>query len=164
LSIVANPRNRLRRTRSTCVRPWQWNQRAKQCCRRTWRWSRLANQGKLSEALTACERAIAAGKLDPDLHYLHAMILQEQSLETEAKAAFDRAVYLDPAFVLAHFSLGNLAQRQGHAAAAQKSFKHALLLLSAFGPDDILPQAEGLSAGRLSQIIHATLQAGALNL
>jgi chemotaxis protein methyltransferase CheR len=122
----------------------------------------LANQGKLDEALAACDQALAANKLDPHLHYLHAIILQERRREGEAKVAFQRALYLDPGFVLAHFAMGILAQRQGNAPAAQKSFQNALALLSRFGPDDILPDADGLTVGRLRAIIGASLQTGTL--
>lgn len=124
----------------------------------------LANQGRLGEACAACEGAIIADKLNPGLYYLGATILQEQNREGEAMAALKRALYLDPNFVLAHFALGNLAQRQGHAAAAKRSFKNVLALLGAHGPDDLLPEAEGLTAGRLREIIRATLQTGALKL
>ncbi len=117
----------------------------------------LANQGKLSEALAACEKAIAADKLDPGLHYLYATILQEQNREGEAIAALKRALYLDPNFVLAHFALGNLVLHQGNAQAAKKYFENVLALLSACRQDDILPESEGLTVGRFREIIHATM-------
>ena len=122
----------------------------------------LANQGKLGEALLACERALAAGRLDADLHYLRAVILHEQERDDEAKAALKRVLYLDPDFVLAHFALGRLAQKRGQTQAAQKSFGNALALLGAFDPADLLPEAEGLTVGRLRQIMQAALQTGDL--
>ncbi len=121
----------------------------------------LANQGKLAQALAVCEQAIAADKLEPGLHYLCATILQEQDREGEAIAALKRALYLDPNFMLAHFALGNLALRQGNVWAAKKSFENVLALLSKCQLDDILPESEGLTAGRFREIIHATIQAGA---
>ena len=39
----------------------------------------LADRGNLAEALSACDEAIAADKLDPEMHYLRAIILQEQN-------------------------------------------------------------------------------------
>jgi chemotaxis protein methyltransferase CheR len=122
----------------------------------------LAGQGKLSEALLACDQALAAGQLDPGLQYLLATILQEQKRDDEARAALKRALYLDPNFILAHFALGSLARRRGEARAAQKSFRNALALLDASGPDDILPEAEGLTAGRLREVVQAALETGAL--
>ena len=76
-------------------------------------------------------------------------------------AALKRALYLDPNFALAHFALGNLLLRQGNARAARKSFENVLALLSVCQPEDILPESEGLTAGRFREIIHATIQTGA---
>jgi chemotaxis protein methyltransferase CheR len=122
----------------------------------------LANQGKLSEALAACEHALAANKLDPALHYLHAIILTEQNSVPEAKEALKRALYLAPDFVLGHFALGKLAFRQGNASSARKSFRNALALLSGYDSGDILPEADGLTAGRLTEVVRASLQTGPL--
>ena len=118
----------------------------------------LANQGKLDEALLACEQALVAGRLDADLHYLHAVILHEQKRDDEAKAALKRVLYLDPGFVLAHIAIGRLAQQRGQTQHAQKCFRNALALLGAFDPADLLPEAEGLTVGRLRQIMQAALQ------
>lgn len=122
----------------------------------------LANQGRLAEAWAACELGLAADKLDPGLHYLGATILQELNREGEAVALLKRLLYLEPNFLLAHFALGNLAQRRGNLAAARKSFKNVLVLLQDYQPDDILPEVEGLTAGRLRKILRATLQTGVL--
>jgi chemotaxis protein methyltransferase CheR len=121
---------------------------------------KLANQGKLAEALVLCEKAIAAFKLDPALYYLRATILQEQTMYSDAITALKRALYLDPNFVLAHFALGNLSLRQGNVSAAKKCFRNVLALLSTCGQEDILPESEGLTAGRLREIIRATMQIG----
>jgi len=123
----------------------------------------LANQGRLVEAWAACEAAIAADKLDPGLLYLGATILQELDREEEAVATLKRLLYLDQNFLLAHFALGNLAQRQGNATAAGKSFKNVLAILDDYKQEDILPGADGLTAGRFREIVHATLLIGTVN-
>jgi chemotaxis protein methyltransferase CheR len=116
-----------------------------------------ANQGQLEPALAWCDQAIAADRLDPGLHYLRATILQEQNLIDEAMASLKRALYLDPNLVLAHFALGNLALRQEKLREAAKSLDNALSLLSAHRPEDILPESEGITAGRLREVIQLTL-------
>jgi chemotaxis protein methyltransferase CheR len=121
----------------------------------------LANQGRLAEALTVCDAALAADKLAAGLYYLRATILQELQCEGEAKSALQRALYIAPDFVLAHFALGNLAIRRGDVQTARRYFKNAQSLLSTCREEDILPEAEGLTAGRFLEIIRATMQMGA---
>ncbi len=69
-----------------------------------------ANLGRLSEAGYWARKAIDSDKLIPAYRYLYASILQEQGLLEEAKIEFQGAIYLDPSFVMAHFSLGIIIQ------------------------------------------------------
>lgn len=117
-----------------------------------------ANQGRLSEAMAWCEKAIAADKLNPAHHYLSAIILQEQGQHDIAIQSLMRALYLDPEFVLAHFSLGNLHQSQGRYRQAQRYFENVLALLRKRPPDETLPEADGLTAERLVEIVTAILE------
>ncbi|MBI3053916.1 MAG: tetratricopeptide repeat protein [Betaproteobacteria bacterium] len=112
-----------------------------------------ANQGKLAEAIEWCERAIASDKLDPASHYLLATIQQEQGYTDSAAQALKRALYLDPQFVLAHFALGNLCLSQGRHRNAERHFGNALALLQVRPHGEILPESEGLTAGRLIEIV-----------
>lgn len=122
----------------------------------------LADQGKLNEALALCAEALAADKLDPGLHFLRASILQELNRIDEAGVSLKRTLYLDQNFLLAHFALGNLGLRQGKARAAKKHFENVLTLLKENRPEDILPESEGLTAGRFREIILASMEIGAL--
>lgn len=115
-----------------------------------------ANQGKLAEARALLEEAISADRLKAGLHYLLAMILQEQGAIDEAITSLKRALYLDQDLVLAHFSLGNLALRQGKIKESRKHFANTLSLLDRYDPTDILPESEGLPAGRLREIMRTT--------
>jgi chemotaxis protein methyltransferase CheR len=115
-----------------------------------------ANQGQLAVALAWCEKAVAADKLNPGYHYLLATILQERGQIAEAMQSLKRALYLDQHFVLAHLALGTLTQRQGLLKESHKHFANALALLSAYGQDEILPESEGMTAGRLREIIRST--------
>ena len=117
----------------------------------------LANQGALGEALAASERWIAADKLEPTAHYLHAMVLQEIGERTRARAALQRSIYLDPAFTLAHFALGNHARAEARSAEAQRHFHNAADLLRGRASDEVVPESEGLTAGRLREIISALM-------
>lgn len=112
-----------------------------------------ANQGKLNDAIFWCEKAIAVDKLNPEFHHLRAIILQEQGQLEAAIASLRRALYLDSNFVLAHFMLGNLAQQAGRYKESRKYFENALSLLSRYDLDVVVDAADGLTAGRLKELI-----------
>ena len=113
----------------------------------------LANQGQLAGALTWCERWVAADKLDPSGHYLRAVVLQELGDSEQAGPSLRRALYLQPDFVLAHFALANFARRRGKNDEANKHFANASHLLQGCQPGDLLLESDGLTAGRLTEII-----------
>jgi len=117
-----------------------------------------ANQGRLSDALLWCERAVAADKISSEFHYLLATILQEVGQTEEAIAALKQTLYLDQDFVPAHFQLGNLTRQQGKFKESKKHFENALSILKAYNQEDILPESEGMTAGRLNEIICATIE------
>lgn len=116
-----------------------------------------ANLGRLDEASAWCREAIALDKLNPALHYLLATIEQEQGLNDNAAQSLLRTLYLDDHFVLAHFALGNLRRAQGRPRDAQRHFDNALAALRRYAADEVLPESDGLTAGRLGEIV-ASLQ------
>lgn len=118
----------------------------------------LANSGRLTESLTCCNRWIASDRLDAAGHYLRAIVLIEQGDAKEARHSLQRAVYLQPDFVLAHFVLGNLARGSGKPDEAARHLRNALHVLAGKQPDDILPESDGLTAGRLSEMITTLLK------
>lgn len=118
----------------------------------------LADRGILDDALKLCTKAVASDKLDSELRYLEASILLELNREEEAIQALDQALYLDPDFILAHFTRGNLAARRGDAGTEKRFFENALSLLARREDKEVLPESEGLTAGRLREIIRAALR------
>ena len=118
----------------------------------------LADQGKLAAALVLCDKVIAADKMAARAYYLRATILQEQGSLPEALLAFKQTVYAEPEFLLGHFALGSLALKQRRLKESEKHFANVLLLLARYEPEDIVPESEGLSAGKLREIIAETGQ------
>jgi chemotaxis protein methyltransferase CheR len=117
----------------------------------------LANQGQHVDALASSEQWIASDKTDSAAHYVHAMILREMGEPQAARDSLNRAVYLQPDFALAHFALGNLARAEARTAQANKHFANAVQLLRSWPPDALLPESDGMSAGRLVEIITTLL-------
>ncbi|HSI11342.1 MAG TPA: CheR family methyltransferase [Chthoniobacter sp.] len=117
----------------------------------------LANLGRLDQALEWCDRWLASDKLDASAHYLRAVTLQELGRLEDAGLALQRAIYLQPRLILAHFALGNLARNRGRHAEADKHFSNALDLLHSHSADTVLPESDGLTAGRLAEIVTSFL-------
>ncbi len=114
-----------------------------------------ANQGKLGEALIECERSIEKDKVNAGYHFLRAIILSEQGALEEARQALKRVLYLDPDFVLAHVALANLARQRGEIEGSIRHLEIARRLLSARAHEEIVPESEGMTSGRLLEIVEA---------
>jgi len=110
-----------------------------------------ANLGELREAEHWCRAAINHEKLNPAHYYLLATIYQEDGRQPEAIKAVKQALYLDPEFVMGHFTLGVLMQQAGRMADARKHLHNAVALLQTMGDDDAVPHSDGITAGRLRQ-------------
>jgi chemotaxis protein methyltransferase CheR len=121
-----------------------------------------ANAGRLAAAREACEGAMALDKLNPGRHYLHATILQEMGFVEEAVRSLKRALYLDQNFVLAHFNLGSIFLRLGKNREAERHLENARSVLSTLRRDALVPESEGVTAGRMEEIIAMTLREAAL--
>lgn len=121
-----------------------------------------ANQGDLVSARQWCMQAVDADRLNPVGHYLMAVVLLEQGHTVDSMQELKRTLYLDQDFVLAYFSLGNLYRQQGRYKEAEKCFENALSLLNACPREELLPEAEGMTAGRLAETIHALCDQGKL--
>ncbi len=118
----------------------------------------LANAGQLEEALVLCEDTLATEKLNAVLHYMRATILQELHRDEQAAASLQRTLYLEPDFVLAHFSLANLAIQHGEHRKAKRCLENLLRILERYEQDAIVAESEGLTAGRFKEMVRATIQ------
>lgn len=121
----------------------------------------LANRGELAEALDACDRALAADKLNPAFHHLRGCVLSEMNRLTEAEQAFRQVLYLDPDSVMAEFALASLAQRAGRAAEARHRYTVVLRLLSTHPRGEAVPQGDGVTVARLQEVVERTLNSAA---
>ncbi|MBF8277277.1 MAG: methyltransferase, CheR-type [Candidatus Brocadiaceae bacterium] len=112
-----------------------------------------ANQGKLDDAEMWCEKAIIADKCCTVNYYLLATIVMEKDLIEEAVSLLKRALYLDPHFALVNFVLANILMRRGKHKAAKKYLDNAFNFISARNADEVVPESEGITVGRLMEII-----------
>jgi chemotaxis protein methyltransferase CheR len=117
-----------------------------------------ANLGELAASLPWCEQAVAADRLNAASHYLLGTILQELGRGPEAVPAYKRALYLEPDFVLGEFALAMLYRDQHRTHEAARHFANALLILDGHAEDDVLPESDGMTAGRLKEIIRGNMR------
>jgi chemotaxis protein methyltransferase CheR len=113
---------------------------------------RCADEGQLGDAAQWCAKAIAAEKMNPAHHYLLATIEQERGMIPAAIEALQRTLYLDQDFVLAHFALANLRFLEGRFNDTRRHLKTVHCLLKHHPADEPLPESDGLTFGRLSEI------------
>ena len=112
-----------------------------------------ANQGAGNEAIACCQKATELDPFNPRLHYLLATLLSEYAREDDAGLSLKRTLYLDPDFAIAHFALANLARRQHRPQDMQRHLRNTHNALRPYRPDDLVPEAEGLTVKGLRELI-----------
>ena len=115
--------------------------------------SELANRKRLDEAIDCCDRAVGLAPLDHRPYYLRAVLLQEQGRLREALSSLQKVIYLKNDSVMAYMSMGNLERQLGDGRASSRHFSAALDLLAAFTDGEVVPDSEGMPAGRLREYV-----------
>ncbi len=115
----------------------------------------MANRQQLAEAEALVDEALRRAPLHAPAHYLHGLILQETGRTELALAALRRCVYADPQFVLGHFALGNLLAQAGQPERARKAFDNVVSWLANRPREELVPEGDGLTAGRLTELLAA---------
>jgi len=118
----------------------------------------LADQGLLDAALAACDEWIGADKLDAAAHHLRALVLLERGEASEARAALQRTVYLQPERIMAHVTMGSLERGAGRENGARRHYQTALELLTQHPDSAPIEQADGLARDELAAAVHAVLE------
>lgn len=116
-----------------------------------------ANQGNLQDAQNWCEQAIKKDRLHPEPYYTLSLVYQENGLIDQAMDALKKSIYLDRNFILAHYNLAQLQCSQGDEKAARKSLENALRLLQAKSKEELVPEGDGMVAGRLLELVESDL-------
>ena len=102
-----------------------------------------------------CREAITVNSTNPAAYFLCAMICQELGRLEEALATLGKVLYLDQDFILAHHALGSLYKWLGKPRESKRHLAVALELLLARGRDEIVPESDGVTCGRLVESVQA---------
>ncbi len=121
-----------------------------------------ANLGQLEQAQHWAERAIQEDRLLAEAHYTLALIYEEQGLREKATESLRKTLFLNREHVLAHYVLGTLYRGSGNDEMARKAWENATRILNRRRPDEVVPDSDGVTTGRLLQVVEAQmLEAGA---
>ena len=112
-----------------------------------------ANLGCWEEAEHWCREAIKMDKLALDAYYTLALVLQHQGQHAQAIDAMKKVVYIDRHHVPAHFGLADLYHSNGQLSRALKSLDNARRLLEGQAEDTLVSGTEGITVGRLRDVI-----------
>lgn len=118
----------------------------------------LANRGELDAAGRACAAALDHHRESPELVYLHAVLLAEAGLHSDAATAVRRALYLDRKLVVGHLLLGGALGRLGDLEGARRAVGNAQRLLAELESDTLVPASDGEPAGRLAEMARVQLE------
>ena len=88
-----------------------------------------AGKGHRDLALAEVGPLLAFNPLDADAHFVYGLVVLEAGEPARAVAAFRRALYTDPTFALAAFTLGCAHDALGDQAAARRAYQQALRTL-----------------------------------
>jgi chemotaxis protein methyltransferase CheR len=112
-----------------------------------------ANIGELESARIWCEKAIDTEKLNPEIYYFLSTIFQSAGNIDDSIKSLKQSIYLDPEFIMAHFTLGMMLRQKKMPVESRKSMQNALSLLAHKDAEEILPFSDGMTARRLIETI-----------
>ena len=111
-----------------------------------------ANSGLLSDAQTIIAKIMELNCVTPEMYYIYASLWNEQNDWEQAAFHLKKAIYLNHKHVLAHLMLGQVFQKEGKNKLAYKTFETTIELLDEYDENDIVPESEGITAGRIQEL------------
>ena len=117
-----------------------------------------ANNEQWGEAFRLLEQAERDDVLLPQLHYLRGLIHMQTNDLPSAIEALRQALYCDPSFALAHYTLGELYEKTGTMVEAQRHWHRARKVLTHFDPQEILPFGNDLTVEMLNGLLDYRLR------
>ncbi len=118
-----------------------------------------ADRGEIVEAHEQLQKLVGTGNvLDHRVYFLHAIVSDQRGRPRETIESLKKAIFLHKGFVLGHYYLGVILEREGDAGTAERYLRNARNLLLKLPEEGLLEEAEGLTSGRLLEIVEARLQ------
>lgn len=117
-----------------------------------------ADRGMQTDAIYWSEVAINKDKFNPSYYHLHAQIMQDSGDTAEACKTLNQALFIDPEYIAAYFSLGMIYFSSGDHRNAKRNFKNAEKLLAKLPENTVVPDCDELTAGMITKLINNILR------
>jgi len=108
-----------------------------------------ANSGNLMESVSDIAKVMGNNSTTPEMYYLYASLLNEKNDIQTTEVMLKRAIYLDHKHVLSHLMLGEIFLKTDKKQLAIKHYGTVIDILDEYSNDDIVPESDGLTAGRI---------------
>ena len=118
----------------------------------------LADTGHWEVATAMAERLIESDELNAAAHFTSALIHEHFGATQSARKAFQRAIYLDRGFALAHYHLGTSFRSTHELESAERCFRNALDILTSMPANEPLPHGDSITAGELRDLAASHLE------
>lgn len=122
-----------------------------------------ANQGQYDEARKWCARAIQYDDLCPDAYLLRGLILDMEEQLDRALVEYQKVLWLDRDFVMAHYLLAKAYGRLAQAEQQGRALRNAIRSLEKQSDQGVIPFSGGLSRPVFLEICRRELEALRLN-
>ena len=117
----------------------------------------LANQGQYADARLHCARAIKEDDLLPEAYLLRGLILDMEGFLERALVEYQKVLWLEPAFVMAHYLSAKAYDRLADKDKKRRSLRNTLRVLEQTTGQTLIPFSGGLSRGVFLEIVRREL-------
>jgi chemotaxis protein methyltransferase CheR len=117
----------------------------------------LANRGDTVAATEMCNALIGRQALDPDVRYLHAVLLLAQGHTAKSREALRHVLYLDPQFAVAYVMLADVCMADNDRAGALRACHQGLKTLTTQASDATVPYFKAVTYGSIRQYLHTQI-------
>ncbi|MEI7677595.1 MAG: tetratricopeptide repeat protein, partial [Bacteroidales bacterium] len=117
----------------------------------------FANSGKLKEGDQIIQKIIGSYSATAEMYYIYASFLNEQNETGVSETLLKKAIYLNHEHALSHLMLGELLIKQGKTQIAIKHYETVIRLLEKYSDDELVPDSDGLTAGRIKSLAESIL-------
>ncbi|MCK9459091.1 MAG: protein-glutamate O-methyltransferase CheR [Proteobacteria bacterium] len=112
-----------------------------------------ADTGELDRAGEILDRLVdGPGKLDHRVHFLRAVVADQCDQTQAAIESLRQAIFIRKEFVIGHYYMGVICDREGEKKAARRCFRNVMETTSPLAEDWVLEEGGGITSGMLREI------------